>query len=34
VSKADAPRWLWAVGLVAVGGLLGSVLVWQKLGNI
>jgi uroporphyrin-3 C-methyltransferase len=34
VSKADAPRWLWGIGLVAVGGLLGSILVWQKLGNI
>ena len=27
-------RWLWAVGLVAAGGLLGSVMTWQKLGNI
>ncbi len=27
-------RWLWAVGLVAAGGLLGSLMTWQKLGNI
>jgi uroporphyrin-3 C-methyltransferase len=27
-------RWLWAVGLVAAGGLLGSALTWQKLSNI
>lgn len=33
-QKPDASRWLWAVGLVAAGGLLGSVLVWQKVGNI
>ncbi|MDE2418067.1 MAG: uroporphyrinogen-III C-methyltransferase [Burkholderiales bacterium] len=33
-QKSASPRWLWALGLVAAGGLLGSVLVWQKLGNI
>jgi len=34
VPKGDPSRWLWALGLVAVGGLVGSVLAWQKLGNI
>jgi len=32
--KGEPSRWMWALGLVAVGGLAGSVLAWQKLGNI
>jgi uroporphyrin-3 C-methyltransferase len=32
--SAPSARWFWGVALVAAGGLAGSVLVWQKLGNI
>jgi uroporphyrin-3 C-methyltransferase len=31
---AALPRWFWGIALVAVGGLVGSTLVWQKLANI
>jgi uroporphyrin-3 C-methyltransferase len=33
-STASSARWFWGVALVAAGGLIGSALVWQKLGNI
>ena len=32
--SAPLPRWFWGIALVAVGGLVGSTLVWQKLANI
>ena len=32
--NGEPSRWMWALGLVAVAGLTGSVLAWQKLGNM
>lgn len=33
-GRPGAHRWLWLVGLLALGGLLGSFLVWQRLSHI